>query len=200
MTLLERSARIIDEGIYEGQRAIHPMDGSFHEVADDVSVVCAFSHVWSVATDDGLVAIDTSLPVFAPGALDHLHRWKGLPVDTIVYTHGHVDHVGGAPAFIEDAQQRGKSAPRVVAHEAVDRRFDRYTLTQDYNRLINRRQFGQSGVMDMFTDDWVRPDTAYAAELELEVGGTSLRLWACPRGDRRPHPGVAAPPAGAVRR
>jgi len=30
--------------------------------------------------------------------------------------------------------------------------------------------------MDMFADDWVRPTTDYAAELELEVGGTSLRL------------------------
>lgn len=177
MTLLERSARIIDEGVDEGQQAIHPMDGSFHEIADDVSIVCAFSHVWSVATEEGLVAIDTSLPAFAPIALDHLRRWKGLPVHTIVYTHGHMDHVGGAPAFVEDALQQGRAVPQVLAHEAVDRRFDRYTLTQDYNRLINRRQFGRSGVMDMFADDWVRPDTAYSAELELEVGGTSLRLW-----------------------
>ena len=81
MTLLERSARIIDEGVDEGQQAIHPMDGSFHEIADDVAIVCAFSHVWSVATEEGLVAIDTSLPGFAPIALDHLRRWKGLPVD-----------------------------------------------------------------------------------------------------------------------
>ena len=176
MTLLERSARYIDEGIDEGQRSVQPMDGSFHEIADDIAVVCAFSHVWSVATDEGLAVIDTSLPVFAPGALDHLRRWRGAPVHTIVYTHGHVDHVGGAGAFLEDAQKRGRPTPRVLAHEAVEHRFDRYDLTSGYNQVINRRQFGGGGFADLFAGDWVRPQTTYATTLDVEVGSASMQL------------------------
>ena len=176
MTLLERSARFIDESVYEGPQSVQPMDGSFHEIADGIGLVCAFSHVWSLATDEGLVAVDTSLPMFAPSVLKHLNQWKAQPVHTIVYTHGHADHVGGAPAFVADAKERGIPAPRVVAHEAVGSRFDRYNLTHGYNQTINRRQFSANDMLNLFADDWVYPNTTYAADLDLEVGGVSLQL------------------------
>ncbi|WP_419926026.1 alkyl sulfatase dimerization domain-containing protein [Candidatus Poriferisocius sp.] len=176
MTLLERSARYIDEGIHEGQQSVQPMDGSFHEIADGIALVCAFSHIWSVAADEGLVVIDTSLPGFAPGARDHLRRWKDHPVHTIVYTHGHVDHVGGAGVFVEEAREQGRPAPRVLAHEDVERRFDRYDLTSGYNQVINRRQFGDGPFADLFDGEWVRPQTTYSTTLDVEVGSTSMRL------------------------
>ena len=124
-SLLERSARYIDGAIYEGPRTINPVDGSFHEVAEGVGLVCGFSHIWTVDADQGLVVLDTSLPGFASVALDHLRRWRDAPVDTIVYTHGHVDHVGGARVFLDDAAERKRPPPTVVAHDAVVRRFDR---------------------------------------------------------------------------
>lgn len=176
MTLLERSAQYIDEGVHEGQQSVQPMDGSFHEITDGIAVVCAFSHVWSVATDEGLVVIDTSLPVFAPGARDHLRRWRDRSVHTIVYTHGHVDHVGGAGAFVEDARERGNPVPQVAAHEAVEPRFDRYDLTSGYNQVINRRQFGGGGFADLFDGNWVRPQTTYATTLDVEIGSTPMQL------------------------
>ena len=54
-SLLERSARYIDGCVYEGPRSINPIDGSFHEVADDLSIVCGFSHIWTLDTAEGLV-------------------------------------------------------------------------------------------------------------------------------------------------
>ena len=140
-SLLERSARYIDGAVYEGPRTVNPVDGSFHEVAEGVGLVCGFSHIWTVDADQGLVVLDTSLPGFASVALDHLRRWRDAPVDTIVYTHGHVDHVGGARVFLDDAAERKRPPPTVVAHDAVVRRFDRYDLTRDYNEIINGRQF-----------------------------------------------------------
>ena len=89
---------------------------------------------------------------------------------------GHADHVGGAPAFVEDAKERGGPAPRVVAHEAVGPRFARYNLTHGYNQTINRRQFSANDMLDLFADDWVYPDTTYASTLDVEVGGVSLQL------------------------
>ena len=174
--LLERSARYIDENAHEGQQSVQPMDGTFHEIADGIAVVCAFSHIWSVATDEGLAVIDTSLSVFAPGARDHLRQWKSQPVSAIVYTHGHVDHVGGAEVFVEDAQEQGHPAPRVLAHEAVVPRFDRYDLTEGYNQAINRRQFGGGLFADLFDGHWVRPDTTYASTLDVEMGSASMQL------------------------
>ena len=143
-SLLERSARYIDGAVYEGPRTINPIDGSFHEVAEGVGLVCGFSHIWTLDGDEGLVVLDTSLPGFASVALEHLRRWRDAPVDTIVYTHGHVDHVSGAQTFCDDAAERGRPSPTVVAHEAVPQRFDRYDLTLDYNEIINARSSARS--------------------------------------------------------
>ena len=175
-SLLERSARYIDGATYEGPRSINPIDGSFHEVAEGVGLVCGFSHVWTLDGGESLAVLDTSLPGFASVALEHLRRWRGVPVDTIVYTHGHVDHVSGARAFLDDAAERGNVSPTVVAHDAVGRRFDRYDLTRDYNEIINARQFSSKFRFGSFDGDWVKPQVTYTDGLDLEVGEASLRL------------------------
>jgi glyoxylase-like metal-dependent hydrolase (beta-lactamase superfamily II) len=46
-------------------------------------------------------------------------------VHTVIYTHGHVDHVMGALALDASAAARGEAPPVVVAHAAVAARFDR---------------------------------------------------------------------------
>ncbi len=175
-SLLERSARYIDGATYEGPRTINPIDGSFHEVADGVGLVCGFSHIWTLDGNEGLVVLDTSLPGFATVALQHLRRWRDAPVDTIVYTHGHVDHVSGARIFLDDATERRRRSPTVVAHDAVGRRFDRYDLTSDYNEIINARQFGSNFRFGSFDGEWVKPQVTYRDGLDLEVGEARLKL------------------------
>ena len=175
-SLLERSARYIDGAAYEGPRSINPVDGSFHEVAEGVGLVCGFSHIWTLDGAGGLVVLDTSLPGFAAVALEHLRRWRDVPVDTIVYTHGHVDHVSGAQAFLDDAADRGRPSPTVVAHDGVGRRLDRYDLTREYNEIINARQFSSNFKFGSFHGDWVRPQVTYTDGLDLEAAGSGVRL------------------------
>jgi alkyl sulfatase BDS1-like metallo-beta-lactamase superfamily hydrolase len=172
-TLLDRSARFIDEGVYEGPKANNPIDLRLEEVADGIAVVCAFSHVWAIDSGGGLAVFDTSMEAFGRPAVEALRTWTTEPVDTIVYTHGHVDHVGGTAAFLEDGERRGHRRPSIVAHQNVPTRFDRYDRTNGYNTAINRRQFGWRG--DFFSA-WVRPDTTYAADLPVEVGDLGLTL------------------------
>jgi alkyl sulfatase BDS1-like metallo-beta-lactamase superfamily hydrolase len=172
-SLLERSARFIDDGVYEGPKANNPMDLRVEEVADGIAVVCAFSHVWAIDSGEGLALFDTSMEAFGRPAVEALRTWTTEPVDTIVYTHGHVDHVGGTAAFIEDGHRRGHRSPSIIAHENVPTRFDRYDRTNGYNTAINRRQFGWEG--DFFSD-WVRPETTYTSELAVEVGDLRLTL------------------------
>ena len=175
-SLLERSARFIDGATYEGPESVNPLDRSFHEIADGVGLVCGFSHIWTLDADEGLVVVDTSQPDFASAAPEHLRRWRDVPVDTIVYTHGHVDHVSGAPVFRDDAVERRRPLPRVVAHEAVGRRFDRYDLTRGYNECINARQFGRWYRPGFFDIDWIEPHLTYSDGMELEVGETRMQL------------------------
>ena len=175
-SLLERSARFIDGAVYEGPASVNPVDSSFHEIADGVALVCGFSHIWTLDCGEGLVVVDTSQPDFASAALEHLRRWRDVPVDTIVYTHGHADHVSGAPVFVDDAVERRRPSPTVVAHDAVGRRFDRYDLTRDYIEVVNARQFGRRYRAGSFDIDRVKPHVTYSDGLELEVGEARMQL------------------------
>ncbi len=172
-TLLERAARFIDDGVYEGPQANNPTDASLHEVADDIALVCAFSHVWNLRTADGIVVFDTSLAPFGPPAVDAVRRWSPDRFRSIVYTHGHVDHVGGVGAFLADAAGRGDPRPDIVAHENAPLRFERYDLTNGYNSVINQRQFG--GRLP-FPSDFVFPDTTFESEHRIDAGGTEIVL------------------------
>jgi alkyl sulfatase BDS1-like metallo-beta-lactamase superfamily hydrolase len=182
--LLGMSAQIIDEGIAEGPAAFNRVNRELSEVGDGVAVVEAFSHVVSFDTGDGLVLFDTSLESHARPIIESLRKWRDAPIDTIAFTHGHVDHIGGAKVFVDHALDRGDRRPRFVAHENVDPRIDRYTLTSGYNKIINWRQFAMSRgkkLSDM--DDapfgpteWVRPDTTFAEKLSVRVGDDTIEM------------------------
>src|SRR5258705_10119098 len=114
--LLDLSARFIDDGTYEGPASVNRITGRLSEVAPDIAMVEAFSHVVALRTADGLVVFDTSLEAFGGQVVSALQSWADAPVHTIVYTHGHVDHVGGAHALLAAALERGQPRPVVVGH------------------------------------------------------------------------------------
>ena len=60
--------------------------------------------------------------------------WDAGRLHTAVYTHGHIDHVFGTAVFEEESADKGWPAARVVGHEDVDPRFDRYILTAGLQR------------------------------------------------------------------
>ncbi len=171
--LLTRSARFIDEGAYEGPQANNPTDSSFHEIADGIGLVCAFSHVWALHAGDGLTVFDTSLGPFGSAAVKALRGWRSDPFESIVYTHGHVDHVSGTPAFLADAESSDHVRPRLIAHENAPGRFDRYEWTNGYNQVINARQFGEGLA---FPSDFVRPDDTFRDDLAWTAGDTTIEL------------------------
>ena len=121
----------------------HPFasSGKLAEVQPRVAFVDAFANSAAVDTDDGLVVVDTSGFVHARGVHETVRTWSTRPLHTAVFTHGHVDHVFGVDIYEEEARTNGWPAPRVIAHEAITARFDRYRLTAGYNSVINQRQF-----------------------------------------------------------
>ena len=102
--LLALSARVIDTG--DTAEPTNRITQELSEVADGIAVVESFSHVAAVRTDAGLVTFDASSPFTATGVVEALRRWTDAPVDTLVYTHGHLDHVGGSGALLADAASR----------------------------------------------------------------------------------------------
>ncbi len=164
--LLALSSSMIDRG--ELTEPAMRITNELSEVADGVALVESFSNVVALQGGDELVVFDTSGSATGPAAVEALRGWRTAPIDTIVYTHGHVDHVGGSGAFVEDGRQRGHRDARVVGHENVPARFDRYRLTNDWNVRINRRQFGgvrrQEGLGLVAGADFLQRDVAPCTE------------------------------------
>jgi glyoxylase-like metal-dependent hydrolase (beta-lactamase superfamily II) len=180
---IELSSRVIDAG--EHDERVNRTTQKLAVLDDDISIVESFSHIITFRTDDGLVCFDASGQITGEDAVTALRSWSDAPIDSLVYTHGHVDHVGGSGAMAADADRRGHRRIRVVGHEAVAARFDRYHLTNGYNTDINLRQFGGVGgvrsmaigdVPQFLPDDVLWPDLEVGAAATLEVGGLTLEM------------------------
>ncbi len=155
-------------------------------ITDDIAVVESFSHMIAFRTGDGLVCFDASGTDSGPAVVDALRVWSGDPVRSLVFTHGHIDHVGGSGAVAADAEQRGHQPPDVVAHDAVRSRFERYQLTNDWNNHINARQFGgiskrsKMGIgfgADFLPSNAMWPTIEYSSTHTITAGDTDFQLF-----------------------
>ena len=185
--LLAMSSGILDgTDSAENVGPINRINHQLSPIADGIAMVEAFSHCILFETDDGLVAFDTSNPQGGARVVEAVRGWRRDRFNTIVYTHGHVDHVGGCGAFIADAESRGEPRPTVAGHVNVPRRFDRYDLTNGYNQIINERQFGQfrrrgydigeATASSFLPPSSPKPDVTYDDALDLDVGGLAIEL------------------------
>jgi alkyl sulfatase BDS1-like metallo-beta-lactamase superfamily hydrolase len=154
----------------------HPVivNGDLVEVADGVAFLPSFANVTALASDDGLVMVDTGSALTAAHVHEQIRRWTSQPLNTAVFSHGHIDHVFGVGLFEEEARTHDWPAPRVVAHEHVPARFDRYVLTAGYNQVINRRQFAVRDLV--WPTEYRYPDEVYRDERTLTIGSLALHL------------------------
>jgi alkyl sulfatase BDS1-like metallo-beta-lactamase superfamily hydrolase len=155
----------------------HPVQNfqtSPEEVAPNVAFVASFANVSAVSTDDGLVLVDTGSQFMAKPIHEALRTWTDQRLNTAIYSHGHIDHVFGVPVFEAEAVDKGWVAPRVIAHEALPHRFDRYILTAGFNGIINQRQFRAPGLQ--WPTEYRYPDETYRDHHSLDVGGTRVEL------------------------
>ena len=138
--LIALSTKVVDSG--QVTEPVNRTTGELSEITDDLAMVESFSHsvVWN--SGDGLVCFDTSHANTGEQVVDSIRKWTSDPFNALVYTHGHTDHVGGSVAFGANAAALGHAAPRAIGHKNVQRRFDRYRYTNDWNVAINARQFG----------------------------------------------------------
>jgi len=187
--LLALSSRVIDSGTVD--EPINRITNELSEVADGLAVVESFSHSVVLDAGDGLVAFDASHARTGSDVVAAIQQWSSTPVSHLVYTHGHADHVGGSPDF-----EAAFGAMTVVGHRNVEERFDRYRYTNDWNVLINARQFGGvrgdfgmgDGKPDFIPADTARPnhvvddlDTLVVGDRTIELhharGETDDHLW-----------------------
>jgi alkyl sulfatase BDS1-like metallo-beta-lactamase superfamily hydrolase len=178
----ELSDRVIDTG--EASEPTNRTINTLSEVAPDVSIIESFSHVYSFRTAEGMVCVDASGSSTATEVVGQLRSWSTDPVEQLIYTHGHLDHVGGSGAFAADARSRGHRLPSVIGHEAIPARFRRYRDTSGYNTAINLRQFGglprsrSAAAMQrpFLPEDVLWPTHTYTKHFTVTSGGLQMEL------------------------
>jgi alkyl sulfatase BDS1-like metallo-beta-lactamase superfamily hydrolase len=141
------------------------------DVADGVGFHPGFGNVIAFRAGGELVLFDSGNPMGAPALHEAVRRWSPDPVSTVVFSHGHIDHVFGVGPFDAEATPR----PTVVAQELIGDRFDRYVLTNGYNAVINQRQFQAPNLT--WPTEYRRPDVTYRDAMTLTRGGLTMELF-----------------------
>lgn len=162
------------------------------ELAEGLAFVESFANVTAVAGGGQLAIIDSGSPMNAQGIHDVIREWTESPLSHAVYTHGHVDHCFGVPAF--EAEQ-GAQPVEVVSHESVPSRFDRYRMTLGYNGIINQRQFRLGA--PLFPEEFRYPDRTYRNSTTVTIGDLDLELHH-DKGETDDHTWVWIPDHSAV--
>jgi glyoxylase-like metal-dependent hydrolase (beta-lactamase superfamily II) len=174
MDLLQTADRLFTGDLSIEEHHPFSTSGQLAEMQPGLAFVDAFANSAAVDTDAGLVVVDTSGVFHARAVHETLRRWSPSRLDTAIFTHGHIDHVFGVDLYEEEAATNGWAPPRVVAHELVPERFDRYRLTAGYNAVINQRQFKAPGLR--WPVEYRYPDETYRRDLALNIGGERFEL------------------------
>jgi alkyl sulfatase BDS1-like metallo-beta-lactamase superfamily hydrolase len=152
--------------------------GAITHVAENIITVHTTyfcGSVTAIRTSEGLVLIDTAKPDTAKQTLDVVRSWDDGPIHTVIFTHGHIDHTSGVTAIDEEADARGVSRPRIIAHRNVKRRMERYEASHGFNSIVQGQQFNMPGYV--YPIGQRRPDEVYDDTLSLTVGGERIELF-----------------------
>ena len=120
-----------------------------------------------IETGDGAIVIDTLLTKSTGEKVFSRIKEK---IKYIIYTHGHLDHVGGASAFIKDN-------PEVIGHKYLPDRFDRYKFQAPYRSLIYQMQYNLKARGSGF-HDFVYPTKTIIEDYSFKLGMYSFELHA----------------------
>ena len=163
-------------GLPKDQAAFFYM-GPSEPIAENVAFLSSFSNVIAFTGDDGVLLVDTAVERLTPMMLAELRKYTQAPVQAVVYTHGHVDHVTGAQQIIDETVSRGGKRPQVIGHELVRPRFDRYRLTAAHNDHINRIQFNLPPEAKPFSDATLTyPTVEHRDGMSTRIGGLSFEF------------------------
>jgi alkyl sulfatase BDS1-like metallo-beta-lactamase superfamily hydrolase len=162
------------------------------EVAPDLFVALGFdlANVILLRTDDGNVIIDTGMsPTRAREAKAALDAVAPGPVRTIIYTHSHADHVGGAVVFAEEGTEIWATdalVPHLMKQYGAFAGAERFRAGLQFGEHVEEADLpcsaiGRRADVEAALETGVRlPTHTFSGSAMLEVGGITLELHEAP--------------------
>jgi alkyl sulfatase BDS1-like metallo-beta-lactamase superfamily hydrolase len=172
-------------------RQQHPFTatGEIEEVARNVAFCRWLGNFTVCKTDEGLVLIDTGSYVKQDQVLALVRSYSTARIHTIIYSHGHLDHAGGAPPITAEAGRNRVARPRVVGHRAIAERLDRYRRAAQYNHHVDELVFAGGAA---YPSEFVYPDTYFDHQLNVVAGAEKFQCHHA-RGETEDHCWVYIP-------
>jgi len=183
---------------YPNQPEVHPnliaandywSPPQVHKVTDGVYVAVGYDAANSIMIvgDDGIIIVDTlSTYEDAKEVIAEFRKITDKPVKAIIYTHGHLDHVHGTGAFLEEGEDI-----EIYAHEShldfyINENSVLGPIASDRSALVggaflpaegpDRFNLGIFPPMVPGTIAYVLPTQTFSDELEVEISGVKLKM------------------------
>jgi alkyl sulfatase BDS1-like metallo-beta-lactamase superfamily hydrolase len=150
--------------------------------ADRCLLIVGHGNVAFAYNDDGVLMVDTGTPVlFGDHAVRELRKHTDAPIHTVFYTHGHIDHAFNVPPVLADAQKHGYPPPRILAHENVPRRFQRYDRLRGQTSNVNRINFDVPGDVELpIVPPFFYPDAVFSEAMRFTLGDMTVEVRFAP--------------------
>lgn len=150
-------------------------------IGDGLIVLPGQGNSLAACTDSGIVVLDVSSPRHAEKMLTTLREFTEEPIHAIVYSHGHHGYNSAVPLWEEHNHGRGDDPPRLVGHDNIVKRYDRYRETNELQARLASMQFPTGlpveVVMESFTVH--DPTETFTDTMELVGGNRRVELiWA----------------------
>ncbi len=145
-------------------------DMSFENPHPDVHVarILIANASW-IHTTEGTVVVDTLMIPQQGQLMKEKIEESGGSVKYIIYTHGHMDHVGGAAAFLDDN-------PEIIGQRLLPERLENYRILSEHRARISAIQFNLPFRPESKLT-FVEPTRTYDESMVFTLGDKTFELY-----------------------
>jgi len=189
----EKSSNInpdLTEHSYKFEQGIYHLHDIFY-----LAVGYGVANSFMVRGNDSLIIIDTCENIeTASQILKDFRKYTDLPISTIIYTHNHLDHIGGVKAYV-NKEDVNAGKVKIYAHSTMMDGIR--NMAANVGHILNRRSIYSFGLALKKGDDghindgigpeiiigtptFIVPTDTFDSVLKLIVSGIRMELYYAP--------------------
>jgi alkyl sulfatase BDS1-like metallo-beta-lactamase superfamily hydrolase len=170
-----------------GGADILPARGPARPVGESIHLSEGLSNSFLISTPEGRIVINTGMTFEGPVHRRSFDAVDDSPTRYVIFTQGHVDHIGGLDFFLDDK-------PEVIAQQNFSAQQDDDARIRDFRQARSMFAFGPAieEAIAFFSahpeaaaslGKKIEPTITFDDRKEIELGGLKLELLAVPGGE-----------------